>query len=267
MGRCVVAVSVSVETGGGGAEQASGVARIAKRRGSRISPTGQRRDRGRPYDGVVADATRPTVLLTAFESFGGAVRNPSWDAAQRLAETWDGPADLAVERLPVVFAETRARLAAAVVEHRPTVVVATGLAAGRSAVNPERVAVNVLDARIPDNAGAQPVDEPIDPNGPAAAFSTLPIKRIVRDVRAAGVPASVSNTAGTFTCNQAFYELMSLAAQGGFRAGFVHVPATPDTAGDGPAIGLDDIVTALDAVVRASIDPAPDIVEQGGAES
>jgi len=215
----------------------------------------------------VADATRPTVLLTAFEPFGGDHRNPSWDAVQQLAASWDGPADLAVEQLPVVFADGRPRLAAALARHRPSVVVATGLAAGRAAVTPERVAINVLDARIPDNAGAQPIDEPIDPNGAPAVFSGLPIKRIVRDVQAAGVPASVSNTAGTFTCNQVFYELMSFARRDGFRAGFVHVPATPDLAGNGPSLELDAIVTALDAVVRAALDPAPDVVEQGGAES
>ncbi|MGN8048234.1 pyroglutamyl-peptidase I [Curtobacterium sp. 22159] len=215
----------------------------------------------------MADATEPTVLLTAFEPFGGDAVNPSWEAAQRLAATWDGPATLVVEQLPVVFAEERPRLAALLAQHRPAVVVATGLAAGRTAVTPERVAINVMDARIPDNAGAQPVDEPIDAHGAPAAFSTLPIKRIVRDVRAAGVPASVSNTAGTFTCNQVFYELMSFAARDGFRAGFVHVPATPDIAGDGPSLALDQIVTALDAVVRAALDPTPDIVEQGGAEA
>lgn len=215
----------------------------------------------------MADATEPTVLLTAFEPFGGDAVNPSWDAAQRLATTWDGPATLVVEQLPVVFAEERSRLAAVLAKHRPDVVIATGLAAGRAAVTPERVAINVMDARIPDNAGAQPVDEPIDPVGAPAAFSGLPIKRIVRDVRAAGVPAAVSNTAGTFTCNQVFYELRSFADRDGFRAGFVHVPATPDIADDGPSLGLDEIVTALDAVVRASLDPAPDIVAEGGAES
>lgn len=219
------------------------------------------------YDGQVPDETRPTVLLTAFEPFGGDPRNPSWEAAQRLVERWDGPATLVVEQLPVVFAESRARLAAAVTEHRPDLVVATGVAVGRAAVTPERVAINVVDARIPDNSGAQPVDQPIDPNGPPAAFSSLPIKRIVRDVRALGVPAAVSNTAGTFTCNQVFYELMSFAVREGFRAGFVHVPATPDLAGDGPALALDRIVDALDAVLRTSLDPAPDLVEQGGAES
>lgn len=215
----------------------------------------------------VAAATRPTVLLTAFEPFGGDARNPSWDAARRLAETWDGPAALVVEQLPVVFAEERSRLAALIAQHRPDVVVATGLAAGRAAVTPERVAINVMDARIPDNAGARPVDEPIDPQGAPAVFSGLPIKRIVRDVRAAGVPAAVSNTAGTFTCNQVFYELMSFAERDGFRAGFVHVPATPDIAEDGPSLELDQIVTALGAVVRASLDPAPDIAVDGGTES
>ncbi|PCN47735.1 pyroglutamyl-peptidase I [Curtobacterium sp. 'Ferrero'] len=215
----------------------------------------------------MADATEPTVLLTAFEPFGGAAGNPSWDAASALAASWDGPARLVVERLPVVFAEVRQRLAAAILEHRPAVVVATGLAEGRAAVTPERVAINVRDARIPDNAGEQPVDEPIDPHGPAAYFSGLPIKRIVAGLRAAGVPAAVSNTAGTFTCNQVFYELMSLAGRDGLRAGFVHVPATPGFGtADLPVVPLDDLVRALDVVVRESLDPRPDLVESGGAE-
>jgi pyroglutamyl-peptidase len=215
----------------------------------------------------VADTTGTTVLITAFEPFGGAATNPSWDAVTALADRWDGPGRLVTEQLPVVFAEVRQRLAAAILEHRPTVVVATGLAEGRSAVTPERVAINVQDARIPDNAGAQPVDEPIDPNGQPAYFTTLPIKRIVSEIRALGVPAAVSNTAGTFTCNQAFYELMSLADRDGLRAGFVHVPAVPGF-GDGtvPTLPLEDVVGALEVVVRESLRGGPDLVEQGGAE-
>lgn len=215
----------------------------------------------------MADTTGTTVLLTAFEPFGGAATNPSWDAVSALAEHWDGPARLVTEQLPVVFAEVRQRLAAAILEHRPTVVIATGLAEGRTAVTPERVAINVQDARIPDNAGAQPVDEPIDPNGQPAYFTTLPIKRIVAEVRALGIPAAVSNTAGTFTCNQAFYEVMSLAGREGLRAGFVHVPATPGF-GDGtaPTLPLDDVVRALEVVVREALRGGPDLVEEGGAE-
>ncbi|WJY00795.1 pyroglutamyl-peptidase I [Curtobacterium sp. 458] len=215
----------------------------------------------------MADTTGTTVLLTAFEPFGGAATNSSWDAVSALAEHWDGPARLVTEQLPVVFAEVRQRLAAAILEHRPTVVIATGLAEGRIAVTPERVAINVQDARIPDNAGAQPVDEPIDPNGQPAYFTTLPIKRIVAEVRALGIPAAVSNTAGTFTCNQAFYEVMSLAGRSGLRAGFVHVPATPGF-GDGtvPTLPLDDVVRALEVVVREALRGGPDLVEEGGAE-
>lgn len=215
----------------------------------------------------MADATGPTVLLTAFEPFGGASTNPSWDAVTALADRWDGPAQLRVEQLPVVFAEVRQRLAAAILEHRPTVVVATGLAEGRSAVTPERVAINVQDARIPDNAGVQPIDEPIDPNGAPAWFSGLPIKRIVAGIRELDVPAAVSNTAGTFTCNQVFYELMSLSSRHAFRGGFVHVPATPGFGGpDLPTLPLDDVVRALDVVVREALRGGPDLVEQGGAE-
>ena len=215
----------------------------------------------------MATSADPVVLLTAFEPFGGAARNPSWDAVQAVASAWDGPGRVVVEQLPVVFAEVRAALVAAVTEHRPALVIATGVAEGRTTVSPERVAVNIDDARIPDNAGAQPIDEPIDPRGPDGFLTTLPIKRIVRAATRAGVPAAVSNTAGTFTCNHAFYELMSIAANEGFRAGFVHVPATPESAtGDVPTLPLDDLVTALTLAVRESLDPAPDAVVTGGTE-
>jgi pyroglutamyl-peptidase len=217
--------------------------------------------------GDVATSAAPVVLLTAFEPFGGAERNPSWDAVQTVAESWDGPGTVVVEQLPVVFTEVRAALVAAITEHRPDLVIATGVAEGRDAVTPERVAVNVDDARIPDNSGAQPIDEPIDQRGPAGFLTTLPIKRIVRAATEAGVAASVSNTAGTFTCNHAFYELMSIAANESFRAGFVHVPATPESAtGDVPTLPLADIVTALQVAVRESLDPAADAVLVGGAE-
>ncbi len=215
----------------------------------------------------MADTSGTTVLLTAFEPFGGAATNPSWDAVSALAERWDGPARLVTEQLPVVFAEVRQRLAAAILEHRPAVVIETGLAEGRTAVTPERVAINVQDARIPDNAGARPVDEPIDPNGRPAYFTSLPIKRIVAEVRVFGVPAAVSNTAGTFTCNQAFYELMSLADREGLRAGFVHVPATTGFGDHAvPTLPLEDVVRALEVVVREALRGGPDLVEQGGAE-
>ncbi|ROP72892.1 pyroglutamyl-peptidase [Curtobacterium sp. PhB115] len=219
------------------------------------------------YDQGVTDPSGRTVLLTAFEPFGGAERNPSWDAVQRVAETWDGPATVVVEQLPVAFAEVRPALAAAIQRHRPEIVIATGVAEGRAAVTPERVAINVDDARIPDNVGAQPIDEPIDPHGPTAYLTGLPVKRIVRDIRAAGGVAAVSNTAGTFTCNHVFYDLMSIAGREGIRAGFVHVPATPESAtGDVPTLELAAIADALTIAVLATLDPAPDAVAVGGAE-
>lgn len=165
------------------------------------------------------------VLLTGFEPFGGSEVNESWEAVQALSARWEGPHELVAVRLPVTFAGAPARLAAALEEHAPDVVVCTGLAAGTDAVRLERVAVNVTDARIPDNAGEQPVDEPVVPGGPVAYLSTLPLKAALVTLRDAGIPAVVSNTAGTYVCNATFYALEHLlAGRDGVRAGFVHVP-------------------------------------------
>ncbi|MFJ9040204.1 pyroglutamyl-peptidase I [Streptomyces sp. NPDC102406] len=186
------------------------------------------------------------VLLTGFEPFGGESVNPSWQAAERVAAAPpDGLAVTAVQ-LPCVFGESLTALRSALDRVRPELVVCLGQAGGRPGVTVERVAINVDDARIPDNAGAQPVDEPVVPGGPAAYFSSLPVKACVAAVRDAGVPVALSHTAGTFVCNHVAYGLAHLLAteHPGVRGGFVHVPWAPSQVLDGSAPSLPAEVVA-----------------------
>ena len=159
--------------------------------------------------------------------------------------------------LPLHFAEVKtipspSTLVSSLEQFRPDVVLCVGQAAGRSAVTPERVAINVDDARIPDNNGCQPVDAPIVPGGPAAYFATVPVKDMVRAIREAGVPSELSNSAGTYVCNHLLYCVLHHAGPG-VRAGFIHVPCIPEqTEGtDRPSLPLAQLVTALEAAVSA----------------
>lgn len=205
-----------------------------------------------------------TVLVTGFEPFGGRTVNASWEAATRLARRWRGPERLVVERLPVEFGAAPARLHDLLDDVAPDVVVCVGEAEGRSAVSLERVALNLLDARLPDNAGATPVDQPVAPAGPTAYLSSLPVKACAAAVRATGLPAEVSHTAGTFVCNATFYALLHLLQErSGVRGGFVHVPTA--LAGSSGAGGdADRLADALAAVVRASLDVPADLPTSAG---
>ncbi|MFG2136370.1 pyroglutamyl-peptidase I [Streptomyces sp. NPDC048650] len=186
------------------------------------------------------------VLLTGFEPFDGESTNPSWEAARAVADGPPGGLDVRAVQLPCVYGASLTALHAAIADFRPEIVVCVGQAGGRPDITVERVALNLDDARIPDVAGAEPIDEPIVPGGPAAYFSTLPIKACVAAVRAAGVPASVSNTAGTFVCNHVFYGLAHLIATElpGVRGGFVHVPYAPEQVVDRPEPSLSVASTA-----------------------
>ena len=155
-----------------------------------------------------------TVLLTGFEPFGGDAVNPSGEAVHRVASRWEGPGMLVTAVLPVTFAGAAGRLKELLAEHRPDIVIAAGLAGGRAAIGVERVAVNLVDARIPDNDGEQPVDVPSVPGAAAAHFATLPVKEIARRIDAAGLPAEVSYSAGTFVCNHVFFTALEAAASG-----------------------------------------------------
>lgn len=195
------------------------------------------------------------VLVTGFEPFDGRSVNASWSAVQALVAGWPGAERLVPVRLPVSFRGARQVLRLAVLEHDPSLVVCVGEAA-RQAVGVERVAVNVIDARIADNDGSAPVDVPVVAGAPAAFFSTLPVRACARAVQAAGIPAEVSPSAGTYVCNATFYALAHLlAARPGVRGGFVHVPLTPKQAGVGvPSLPTSDAAAALAAVVRTALD-------------
>lgn len=206
------------------------------------------------------------MLLTGFEPFGDDDVNPSREAVRTIAERWAGPEALVTAVLPVTFAGSATRLRELLSEDRPDIVIATGLAGGRDAIGVERIAVNLLDARIPDNDGAQPVDMPSIPGAPAARFATLPVKEIARRIADAGIPAELSHSAGTFVCNHVFFTALEAAASG-TRAGFVHVPWSAEHAPSHEAavLPLADIVRALEIAMRTSIDVTVDSSTPAGA--
>ena len=191
--------------------------------------------------------SRP-ILVTGFEPFAGARTNPSAVIARRLHGTMiRGHAVVGVV-LPCEFGRARRDLRRLVGRHRPALVVCLGLATGRTAITPERIAINVDDARIADNAGRRPLDRPVVRGGPAAYWSTLPVKSIVAALRRRQWPAAVSQTAGTFVCNHVFYGLMhQLRRQTAVRGGFVHVPR--------PRRGLTvaDQTAAIAVVLRVAV--------------
>jgi pyroglutamyl-peptidase len=210
-----------------------------------------------------------TVLLTGFEPFNGADVNPSWEAARAL-DGWSGPGFQVVAReLPCVFGRANLALFDAIDALQPDIVIAVGQAGGRHEISVERVALNVDDATIPDNAGQQPVDATIADGGPAAYFSTLPIKAIVRALRLRGFPAGVSQTAGTFVCNHVFYGLMQHASGRALKGGFIHVPFLPEQAAGrteaAPSMALNDIIDGLRIAVEVAVGVETDVVEAGGA--
>lgn len=217
------------------------------------------------------------VLVTGFDPFDRDSINPSWEAARAL-DGWrfelpDGQAGrVHARRMPCAFGAALQALDEAIDELRPQLVLAIGQAGGRSEITPERVAINVDDGRICDNAGCQPIDVPVIEGAPAAYFSTLPIKALVRELRASGIPAAVSNTAGTFVCNHLFFGLMHRIATrhlpGGLRGGFIHIPLLPEQAarlpGGLPSLPLEMVVEALRISVRTALLVHEDVRETGG---
>ncbi|MCF3960085.1 pyroglutamyl-peptidase I [Streptomyces fuscigenes] len=209
------------------------------------------------------------VLITGFEPFGGDGVNPSWAAAQQLAAAGIEGLDITAVRLSCVYGRAIEELRAAVAETGPDLVLCTGQAGGRSGLSVERVAVNVDDARIPDNAGNQPVDEPIVPDGPVAYLASLPVKACVAAVREAGLPASVSGTAGNFLCNHVFYGLAHLIAteRPALRGGFVHVPYAPEQVVDRaePSMSVADIARGLGIIAETAARTTTDLRVPEGA--
>ena len=210
------------------------------------------------------------ILLTGFEPFGGDAINPSLCAVEALALAPPDGTQLATAILPVAHGTLDAALDIAIARARPDVVLACGLAGSRAELSVERVAINIDDARIPYNDGAQPVDQPVVPGGPAAYFATVPIKAMVHAMRAAGVPAAISQTAGTFGCNHVFYRACHQAAirHHGMRVGFIHMPALPDmvaTRPGQPSMSLATIIAGLTAAIIAVRDTTTDLRVAEGA--
>ncbi|MGG3735816.1 pyroglutamyl-peptidase I [Heyndrickxia coagulans] len=209
------------------------------------------------------------VLLTGFDPFGGDKVNPALEAIKQLdGKNMDGTR-IVTQQVPTVFHESIRIAAEAIEREKPDVIICVGQAGGRTQITPERVAINIDDARIPDNQHNQPIDDPIAADGPAAYWSTLPIKTITRQLREAGIPAAVSNTAGTFVCNHLFYGVMHHLAKNNIsaRAGFIHVPYIPEqtTETGAPSMSLETIVKALEIAVSVSATTEKDLVETGGA--
>lgn len=209
------------------------------------------------------------VLLTGFEPFGGLATNASWEVVSRVVDVGRG-VEVAREQLPVVFDTALDQLRGHLRLHRPDLVICVGQAGGREGISLERVAINVMDASIPDNAGERPIDVPIVSNGPVGYWSSLPLKAIVDALGRRGLPASVSQTAGTYLCNQVFYGLMrSLARRPGVRGGFVHVPFLPEQAvgprAAAPSLSLEAQVRALEITVRTALSRTDDLEVAGGA--
>ena len=188
------------------------------------------------------------LLITGFEPFGGESVNPSWEAVCQLPPQVGGYA-LTRLCLPVVFGEAAATVMRTAETLCPDVILCVGQAGGRSAVTPERIAINVRDARLPDNAGNQPVEESIVPDGPDGIFSTVPVAKMAQAIQSAGLPGAVSNTAGAFVCNDTLYLLLHHYAGTAVRVGFIHVPFLPQQGT--PNMELEQIVQALTAAVSA----------------
>ncbi|MFC6065218.1 pyroglutamyl-peptidase I [Streptomyces ochraceiscleroticus] len=209
------------------------------------------------------------VLLTGFAPFDGERVNPSWQAVQAVAADPPPGYEIATAELPCVFGAASDALRKAVADADPEVVLCVGQAGGRPDVTVERVAINIDDARIHDNSGAQPIDVPIVEDGPAAYFATLPVKACVAAVREAGLPASVSQTAGTFVCNHVFYGLMHLVAteRPAVRGGFVHVPYAPGQVTDQgkPSLPVTSVAEALRVIMITAAGRSEDIKAVGGA--
>ena len=214
--------------------------------------------------------TTLTVLLTGFAPFGGEQVNPSWQAGSALHGTRIAGHRVVSRELPVAFGDSLKTLRSALREIQPALVICVGQAGGRAQLSLERVAINVDDARIPDNTGQQPVDLPVIDGGPAAYFSTLPIKAMREALMAAGFPAEVSQTAGTYVCNHVFYGLMhALRARRSVRAGFIHIPYSPAQAAlhpGAPSIAVETVTAALRLATQVALKTPSDIRMAAGAE-
>ena len=189
-----------------------------------------------------------TLLITGFDPFGGAAVNPSWMAVQGLPDVV-GEYELCKMEIPTVFAEATRAVLEKAAKFQPDVILCVGQAGGRAAVTPERIGVNIRDARICDNGGNQPRGEFVAEDGPAAYFATVPVVAMAEAIAAVGIQATVSNSAGAFVCNDTLYGILHHFAGTDVRCGFIHVPYIPEQ-GE-PNMPLEQITAALEAAIKA----------------
>jgi pyroglutamyl-peptidase len=209
------------------------------------------------------------ILVTGFNPFGGEPVNPALEAVKLLDGKVITGYEVITKEIPTVFGKAIASLKEAIEEVHPDMVICVGQAGGRSTITPERVAINMDDARIPDNEKNQPIDAEIVPGGPAAYFTKLPVKAMVQKMNENGIPASVSNTAGTFVCNHIFYGLMNYLESSArdIRGGFIHIPFIPEQIVRNPghpSMSLEMIVRGLELSIEAAVSNETDIVAVGG---
>ena len=212
------------------------------------------------------------ILVTGFDPFGGEKINPALETIKRLPDTILGAQIIKLE-IPTVVGKSLAKIQEAVEKENPDVVLSIGQAGGRSEITVERVGINIDDCRIPDNEGNQPIDEPIVAGGPSAYFVTVPIKAIVEKIKANKIPASISNTAGTFICNHVCYGVAHLAAARTaagkpMKSGFIHIPFLPEQVIGKPALtpsmSLETIVSGITHALEAIVEHDSDIKVSGG---
>lgn len=198
------------------------------------------------------------ILVTGFDPFGGEKINPALEAVKLLPSEIHG-AEVRWAEIPTVFHKSSVVLEAEIERYQPDAVLCIGQAGGRASLTPERVAINQDDARIPDNEGNQPIDTPIRTDGAAAYFSQLPIKAMVQAIKEEGLPATISNTAGTFVCNHLMYQALYLADKKfpNMRAGFMHIPYMTEQVINKPntaSMNLTDIIRGIEAAIGAIVD-------------
>ena len=188
------------------------------------------------------------LLITGFDPFGGASINPAWEAVKLLPDVI-GDFEVYKLEIPTVFGLAAQKVLEKAGEIQPDVILCVGQAGGRAAVTPERIGVNIRDAKIPDNLGNQPVGQFVAEDGPAAYFATVPVVAMAEAIREAGMPGQVSNSAGAFVCNDTLYALLHHYAGTQTKVGFIHVPWLPEQGS--PNMPLEDTARALEAAVRA----------------
>jgi len=224
-------------------------------------------------DELMSSADTPavrTILVTGFEPFGGASENPSRLIANELHGRMILDRVVVAEILPCEFGRSVRLLKTAIRKHAPELVLCLGQAGGRAGLTLERVALNLDDAPIPDNAGQRPIDQPIVKRGPAAAWATVPVKAMARAIAMAGIEASVSHSAGTYVCNHVFYGLMQvLKRRPEIRGGFIHVPFLPEQSAEqgrnAPFLILPQMVRGVEVAIETALAAGNDASIAGGA--